>query len=68
MKTTWWAAILVVLGGWACEVGGLASDVEAFRRQVEADWLLQERYRTNQLRTGKSVPASADAPGGCVGV
>jgi hypothetical protein len=38
-----------------------------FRQQVEADWLLQEKYRTNQIRTGLTVPAHADAMGGCDG-
>jgi hypothetical protein len=42
--------------------------LEEFRKQVEADWLLQEKYRTNQLRTGIETPSYADAIGGCDGL
>jgi hypothetical protein len=68
MKTMLWALVLVALGGGIAEVRGLADDADAFRRQVEADWLLQETYRTNQLRTGVSVATHADAMGGCDGI
>lgn len=68
MRTQWWLAWWLVLAGWMGTTDGRAEAADAFRRQVEADWLLQERYRTNQLRTGSSVPTSADARGGCDGV
>jgi hypothetical protein len=44
----------------------LAADTA--RARIEADWLLQEKYHTNQVRIGTGTPTFADAMGGCDGI
>ena len=61
----------MILGVSFLVIGGLvpAQDVESsFREQVEADWLLRERYRQNPWMTGGAISTHADAGGGCDGV
>lgn len=47
---------------------GVADADAILSSQIEADWLLQERYRAHQWRVGRSVPTWADALGGCDGL
>ena len=65
MRTEW----LVVLLSWMAVPGmgaAATADREAFRKQVEADWLLQERYR--HVRTPDKITPQADAAGACDGI
>jgi hypothetical protein len=62
-----WKPLLLVLAG-SCFATHAHPAGSSFREQVEADWLLQEKYRTNQLRVGITTPAHADAMGGCNGL
>ena len=48
-----------------------ARSVEAFRKQVEADWLLRERYRASRVSPGaasRAMTTRIDAAGACDGV
>jgi hypothetical protein len=59
--------VLVLMGSLGLAEAGSEDRFGSFREQVEADWLLQEKYRTNQLRVGLETPTHADAMGGCNG-
>lgn len=70
MKTKGIAAVLLAtawLGTQPPISWGTVPDPQ-FKVAIEKDWLLQENYRTNQIRSGLIVPPEADASGGCDGV
>ncbi|MBN1441877.1 MAG: discoidin domain-containing protein [Planctomycetes bacterium] len=45
-----------------------SSEADAFRRQVEADWLLREELRSRLPLAQGPVTTTADAAGGCDGI
>jgi hypothetical protein len=68
------ALILICLStaGYASGDGGQPSseaiDAKAYRQQVEADWLLQEKYRATPEVVSGAITTEEDARGGCDGI